>query len=91
MSSVVGAGVTISRRNQDAINIQLKNRAEVMRMTSRFSKPRKSLADNITQAVKQYAFIGERGIKKAITTGPTRAIDTGFMRASTRAFFPCQA
>lgn len=51
-------------------------------LISHFSEVKKGLADTLAAGMKEAAFLVEAAGKKQITTGPNRAIRTGYLRAS---------
>ena len=52
------------------------------KLISKFAKSPRMIARNLNDGIKQGGFYVERQSKYAISTGPTKAIDTGMLRRS---------
>lgn len=65
--------------NLPSFNIKLSGLSEIL---GGLESVKEGLADTLSQGMREAAFVVEGEAKKEITSGPNRAIKTGFLRSS---------
>lgn len=66
------------------VQIQIRGQEKLARLARNSAQTAREMGDTIDRVLLSAGSISERGIKLALTTGPTRAILTGYLRSSVR-------